>query len=82
MRFLSRQQPIEKTKTKDVDDYLQLFDQKVLEIKREILEEVERQKANGADQMGIEWSVIKKLRKYGIDVNLAEFKRKYKSRYQ
>ena len=80
MRFFPKTQST--IKTKDVDDYLQLFDQKVLDIKREILEEVEKQKANGADQMGIEWSVIKKLRTYGIDVNLSEFKRKYKSQYQ
>ena len=82
MRFFPKTQTVDRTKTKDVDDYLQLFDQKVLEIKKEILEEIVRQKENGADQMSIEWSVIKKLRKYGIDVNLAEFKRKYKSRYQ
>ena len=80
MRFFPKTQST--IKTKYVDDYLQLFDQRVLAIKREILEEVEQQKSNGADQMGIEWSVIKKLRQYGINVNLAEFKRKYSSQYQ
>ena len=82
MRFFPKTQPIDRTKTKNTDDYLELFDQKVLEIKKEILEEIVRLKESGADQMSVDWAVIKKLRKYGINVNLAEFKRKYKSQFQ
>ena len=79
MKFLKTEEP---RVNKEYQEYFALLDERFLKIKKEVLEEIVKQKENGADKQGIEWQILKILRTYGLPLKLSDYKRKHSNFYK